>query len=66
MWYSEQVMNQLEGKDIDKLADVELQPIKLGPPSLKEVGAKWLVGMADYISSNCQIMVLFVLGSRGL
>ena len=35
----------------------QLQPIELGLPSLKKVGAKWLVGMADHIRSNPQIIV---------
>ena len=42
-WHSEQVMKQLEGQDIDDLEMVELQPIDLGLPALKEIGAKWLV-----------------------
>lgn len=56
-WYSEQVMKQLEGKDTSDLEDIELQPIELGLPALKEVGAKWLVGMADYISNNLQFII---------
>ena len=50
-------MKQLEGKDTDNMEDVELQPVELSLAVLKEVGAKWLVGMADYISSNPQIVV---------
>ena len=56
-WYSEQVMKQLEGQDIDDLEMVELQPIDLGLPALKEIGAKWLVDMASYVSENPQFIV---------
>ena len=45
---------QLQDDDIEA---VELEPINLGLPALKEVGAKWLVDMAAYISSNPQIVV---------
>jgi hypothetical protein len=31
---------------------VELQPINLGLPLLKELGEKWLVEMAEYLASN--------------
>lgn len=40
--------------------EVELQPIDLNFPLLKEVGAKWLVEMSDYsmyISDNPQFIV---------
>ena len=57
-WYSEQVMKQLEGQDIDDLEMVELQPIDLGLPALKEIGAKWLVDMASYVSENPQFIVI--------
>ena len=52
MWYSEQVVKQLEGKDTDDLEGLELQPIDLSMSVVKEVGAKWLEDMADYLSSN--------------
>ena len=35
---------------------VELEPINLGMPVL-EIGAKWLVEMADYISDNPQFII---------
>ena len=31
-WYSELVMQQLDGKDIDDLESIEIQPINLGMP----------------------------------
>lgn len=56
-WYSGEVMKQLDEKDLEDLGEAELQPIDLAMPILKEVGAKWLVGMADYLSSNPQFVV---------
>lgn len=56
-WYSEQVLKQLEGQDITDIETAELQPIDLGLPALKEIGAKWLVEMASYISCNPQFIV---------
>ena len=34
-----------------------MQPISLGLPLLKELGAKWLVEMADYIMDNPQFII---------
>ena len=45
---------QLEGKDS---ASFEFEPIKLGLPTIKELGARWLVTAAEYISNNPQIIV---------
>ena len=56
-WYSEHVMKQLEGQDITDIEQAKLQPIDLGLPGLKEIGAKWLVDMASYISDNPQFIV---------
>ena len=53
-WYSEEVMKQLNGKEVEA---TEIQPIKLGLPMLKELGAKWLVKMTDYFADNPQIVV---------
>ena len=50
-------MQQLDGKDMDDLESTEIQPINLGMPILKEVSAKWLVGMVEYITSNLQFIV---------
>lgn len=56
-WYSEQVYAQLEGEDASDLDAAEVQPVNLGLPALKELGAKWLVDAATYISSNPQVIV---------
>ena len=56
-WYSQQVIEQLDGENMDDFENVNLQPIDLSLPALKEVGAKWLVEMAEYISSNPQMIV---------
>ena len=54
-WYSLQISKQLT--DEDNVETVELQPIKLNLPVLKEKGAKWLVDMFDYIAINPQFIV---------
>ncbi len=51
-WYSEEVMKQLEGRDLSDLEST--QPIDLGMPVLKHIG---LVDMAEYISDNSQFIV---------
>ena len=56
-WYSEQVVAQLEGEDTSDLESIELEPINLGLPALKVIGAKWLVKMEAYICDNPQIIV---------
>ena len=53
-WYSEQLAKQFEGRDIES---TDLQPINLGLPLMKELGAKWMVEMADYFTQNPQIIV---------
>ena len=55
-WYSERVAAQLEG-DISDIEQVELQPINLGMPAMKELGAKWLVNTATYIGENPHLIV---------
>ena len=54
-WYSLQISTQLT--DEDNVETVELQPINLSLPVLKEKGAKWLVEMFDYIAANPQFIV---------
>jgi len=39
----------LEGQDIETVA---VAPIDLSMGMMKEIGAKWLVDMASYISDN--------------
>ena len=56
-WYSEQVMKQLAGKDMDDFEAAEIQPVDLSMQVVKEVGAKWLVDMAEFISENPQFVV---------
>ena len=53
-WYSEQVTRQLDGEDVE---NVDLEPVELSMAVMKEIGAKWLVDMADYISNNPQFIV---------
>ena len=51
-WYAEEINNQLQSKDVETAT---LQPIDLVMPVMKELGAKWLVQMADYIADNPQL-----------
>ena len=60
-WYSEQVLAQQDTSDLNAL---ELQPVNLGLPALKELGVKWLVDMATYISNNPQMIVNGFIHSR--
>ena len=55
-WYSQQITitKQLQGSEIES---VDLQPINLGLPILKELGARWMVEMAEYFADNPQIIV---------
>ena len=57
-WYIEQVLTQLDGEYLENLEDlhVELQPINLGMPAMKELGANWLVSRAQYISNNPHVV----------
>ena len=48
-------MKQLEQRD-DDLEAAEIQPIEMGMPLMKEISAKWLVDMAQYLSDNPQII----------
>ena len=56
-WYSKMVMEQLDAKDMEDLEGAEIQPINLGMLIMKEVGEKWPVEMAEYISDNPHIIV---------
>ena len=56
-WYSDMVMQQLEGQDIEDIEGLEIMPIDLGMPVLKQISAKWLVGMVEYITENPQFIV---------
>ena len=53
-WYSQQITKQLQGNEIES---VDLQPINLGLPVLKELGARWMVEMAEYFADNPQVIV---------
>ena len=52
-WYTLKLAEQLQESNIE-----ELEPIDyVGLPILKELGAKWLVEMATYISQNQQFLL---------
>ena len=48
---------QLEGEGVADLEALELQPINLAMPAMKELGAKWLVNTVTHISENPQVIV---------
>ena len=54
-WYSGEVTKQLQGAA--DIASVELQPIDFSMASVKELSAKWLVEMSEYIANNPQFIV---------
>ena len=47
-------MQQIQGQDVE---EVELQPVDLSLPALRDLGGQWLVEMSEYISDNPQIIV---------
>ena len=53
-WYAEQAISQLDGREMES---TDLEPVNLGVLVLKELGAKWLVQMAEYFVDNSQIIV---------
>ena len=46
-WYADQIIQQIQ--DRRDVGEVELNPIDLSSRCLKELGAQWLVEMAEYI-----------------
>ena len=54
-WYSHKVCEKLS--DESDIQSTNLQPINLGLPLLKELGAKWMVEMLEYFAANPQIIV---------
>lgn len=56
-WYTEQVVKQLNGKNMEDLERAEIDPINLSMPVIKNIGAKWIAEMAEYISNNPQFIV---------
>ena len=53
-WYASEIVKQLEESEDE---EVSLQPVNLSFPVLKELGAKWLVGMEEYIQKNPSFIV---------
>ena len=51
-WYADQLMEQIEGED--DIDGAENSPVSLSMPVLKEIGAKWMVEMAEHVSDNPQ------------
>ena len=54
-WYSTQIQKQLQGHvDIEAL---QIQPVDMSMPVMKELGARWLVEMYEYIVENPLMIV---------
>jgi len=56
-WYADEILQQLRAHRHASLNQIELDPIDLGLPALKELGARWLVKMVEYIEDNPQFVV---------
>ena len=54
-WYSEEVTKQLEG--VSEIESAELQPLDFSMAVVKELTAKWLVEMVEYLADNPQFIV---------
>ena len=52
-WYAEQVAERITSSG----CHVELQPVYLSLPAMKELGVKWLEDMYEYICDNPQFIV---------
>ena len=48
------IQKQLEG---DEIESTDVQPINLGLPTLKVLGANWMAEVAQYFTDNPQTMV---------
>ena len=46
-----------ETADFDDLEGAELKSINMSMPVLKEIGGKWLVGMAEFLTKNPRFIV---------
>ena len=55
-WYAKEVRDQL-GEAAGLEEDVELDPIDIGLAKLKELNAKWLVEVMEYIADNPEFIV---------
>ena len=54
-WYSQKVSKQLSDKSNIHLTN--LQPINLGLPVVKELGAKWMVEMSKYLQQTLRSLL---------
>ena len=57
IWYSEQLFKQFENQSDVPLEDVTVVPVDLSLGNMRNIGAKWLVEAAKYISDNPQFIV---------
>lgn len=46
-WYSMQIQRQLQCHSEDDIETLQLQPVDMSMPVMKELGARWLVEMYE-------------------
>ena len=52
-WYAEQIVSQIDSSND---TDSDIEPIKYPLPVMRELGAKWLVGMHQHMHANPHIV----------
>ena len=53
VWYSKKVLEQVD----DDIETADINPISLSMPALKELGAKWLEEITEYLNKSSQFIV---------
>lgn len=54
-WYSKKKIREQVGEESD-INTVEINPVNMSVPVLKEVGVNWFVQMAKYIGDNAEFL----------
>lgn len=56
-WYAHEIVKQVKNNEEEEEEEMCLQPVNMSFPVMKELSAKWLVGMFDYIRENPNLVV---------
>lgn len=56
-WFTQKIVSQLEGHDINDIDKLDIIPTDLSMRTLKHIGAEWLVETFEYIQQNPQFVV---------
>ena len=56
-WLAKQIVQQLEGEDVENIEELDLAPIDLSAAVVKHKSAKWLVELAEYMANHPEIIV---------